>query len=137
MTTIRFNSYGVEYLLRRKPSGVMKNRTTWRLFAASLVLLAGNAPALAQQLDPQLRLDNPQVQQGPSATHLRPQFPAQNALPPAVEDVRRPPTAGTLQPGQTVIDRLRPELAPLGVRAGSFIISPTIETDATYNDNIF
>jgi hypothetical protein len=39
--------------------------------------------------------------------------------------------------GQTVLERSRPELDPLGVRAGGFIIFPSLSVGEEYNDNIF
>lgn len=45
--------------------------------------------------------------------------------------------AQELQPGETVATRERPELDPLGIRAGSFLMFPSLDVKATYNDNIF
>src|SRR5512144_3388111 len=39
--------------------------------------------------------------------------------------------------GETVATRARPELEPLGIRAGSFLIYPKLGVDGTYNDNVF
>ena len=39
--------------------------------------------------------------------------------------------------GETVATRARPELDPLGVRAGSFLIYPKLGVEGTYNDNVF
>ena len=39
--------------------------------------------------------------------------------------------------GETVQTRARPELQPLGIRAGSFLIFPKLGLDETYNDNVF
>ena len=39
--------------------------------------------------------------------------------------------------GETVQTRARPELQPLGIRAGSFLIFPALGLDETYNDNVF
>src|SRR5512143_1338967 len=39
--------------------------------------------------------------------------------------------------GETVATRVRPELEPLGIRAGSFLILPKLGVDGTYNDNVF
>ena len=39
--------------------------------------------------------------------------------------------------GETVATRARPELEPLGVRAGSFLIFPKLSVDETFNDNVF
>ena len=39
--------------------------------------------------------------------------------------------------GETVATRARPELDPLGVRLGSFLVYPKVGTDMTWNDNVF
>src|SRR5512134_504255 len=39
--------------------------------------------------------------------------------------------------GEPVATRVRPELEPLGVRAGTFLIYPSFGVDGTYNDNVF
>jgi len=39
--------------------------------------------------------------------------------------------------GETVTTRARPELDPLGVRLGSFLVYPKLATDMTWNDNVF
>jgi hypothetical protein len=39
--------------------------------------------------------------------------------------------------GETVTGRKRPELDPLGVRAGTFFIYPKLELEESYSDNIF
>jgi hypothetical protein len=39
--------------------------------------------------------------------------------------------------GETVATRARPELDPLGIRAGTFLIYPKLGIDETYNDNVF
>jgi hypothetical protein len=39
--------------------------------------------------------------------------------------------------GETVATRVRPELEPLGIRAGTFLIYPSFGLDGTYNDNVF
>lgn len=39
--------------------------------------------------------------------------------------------------GDTVASRSRPELDPLGIRAGSFLIFPKFGLDGTYDDNVF
>jgi hypothetical protein len=39
--------------------------------------------------------------------------------------------------GETVATRARPELDPLGIRAGTFLIFPKLGVDETYNDNVF
>jgi len=42
-----------------------------------------------------------------------------------------------LRRGETVFDRRRPEVAPIGLRAGSFLIFPGVDVVEEYNDNIF
>jgi hypothetical protein len=42
-----------------------------------------------------------------------------------------------LTPGNTVLQRRRPEYDPLGLRAGNFFIYPKLELDEVYNDNVF
>src|SRR5260221_1368853 len=42
-----------------------------------------------------------------------------------------------LERGFTVVDRERPEVAPLGIRLGSWFFFPRAEVDELYNDNIF
>lgn len=42
-----------------------------------------------------------------------------------------------LERGYTVVDRERPEVAPLGVRVGPWFFFPRAEVDELYNDNIF
>ncbi len=42
-----------------------------------------------------------------------------------------------LERGETVLQRHRPEVEQLGVRAGSFLILPRIEAGATYDTNVF
>jgi hypothetical protein len=39
--------------------------------------------------------------------------------------------------GESVATRTRPELEPLGIRAGTFLIYPIFGVDETYNDNVF
>jgi hypothetical protein len=39
--------------------------------------------------------------------------------------------------GVSVFERARPDYDPLGVRAGSFLVFPSIEIGESYNDNIF
>ncbi len=39
--------------------------------------------------------------------------------------------------GETVTGRKRPELDPLGVRAGTFLVYPKLELEESYSDNIF
>lgn len=46
-----------------------------------------------------------------------------------------PANAQDLQRGETVLERRRPEVEQLGIRAGSFLILPRIETGVTYDSN--
>ena len=39
-------------------------------------------------------------------------------------------------PNITVVERPRPELDPLGIRAGSFFIFPSISLSGTYDSNV-
>src|SRR3712207_5591577 len=48
-----------------------------------------------------------------------------------------PANAQDLQRGETVLERRRPEVEQLGVRAGAFRILPRIETGLTYESNVF
>jgi len=50
--------------------------------------------------------------------------------------VRTGPEATAIR-GETVGTRARPELEPLGVRLGSFLIYPSLGAQATWNDNVF
>lgn len=45
--------------------------------------------------------------------------------------------AQELQRGASILDRPRPELDPLGIRQGGFLIFPKIELGTTYDDNVF
>jgi hypothetical protein len=45
--------------------------------------------------------------------------------------------ADVLQRGASVMDRPRPELDPLGVRAGSFLIFPEVEAGTAYQSNVY
>jgi hypothetical protein len=45
--------------------------------------------------------------------------------------------AQELRRGASILDRPKPELDPLGVRAGGFLIFPKIEVGTTYDDNVF
>jgi hypothetical protein len=59
-------------------------------------------------------------------------------LPPLPTGPQAPAEPGQpLQRGQTIVDRPRPEIDPLGVRAGTFFLFPRAELDEVYNDNIF
>ena len=80
------------------------------LFTASLWPLS----AMAQTTEPLLPV--PQPPSGPQA----PAAPGQ-------------PT----YPGQTVTQRPRPELDPIGLRVGSFFVFPRAEVDEAFNNNIF
>lgn len=54
------------------------------------------------------------------------------------EPGRVTPTPDTVLPrGDTVATRARPELDPLGIRTGAFLIFPELSIDEIYNDNIF
>ncbi|HEV7371884.1 outer membrane beta-barrel protein [Arenibaculum sp.] len=44
---------------------------------------------------------------------------------------------GELARGASVLDRPRPELDPLGVRAGGFLVFPQVEAGVTYESNVF
>ncbi|WP_448189907.1 outer membrane beta-barrel protein [Azospirillum sp. sgz301742] len=48
-----------------------------------------------------------------------------------------PASAQELERGETVLQRRRPEVEQLGVRAGSFLILPRIEAGESYNSNTF
>jgi hypothetical protein len=48
-----------------------------------------------------------------------------------------PASAQELERGETVLQRRRPEVEQLGVRAGSFLILPRIEAGETYDSNVF
>ncbi|AWK86575.1 outer membrane beta-barrel protein [Azospirillum thermophilum] len=48
-----------------------------------------------------------------------------------------PASAQDLQRGETVLERRRPEVEQLGIRAGSFNILPRLETGVTYDSNVF
>lgn len=69
-----------------------------------------------------------QAQQAQQAPATRP-TPAVRPLP--------PPPEPEPQRGQTVTERQRPDLDPLGVRAASFLIFPKFSLGESYNDNIF
>jgi hypothetical protein len=43
----------------------------------------------------------------------------------------------TIRRGETVFDRDRPELEPLGIRLGTFVAFPSVAVREEYNDNIF
>lgn len=48
-----------------------------------------------------------------------------------------PVSAQELERGETVLERRRPEVEQLGVRAGSFLILPRVEAGASYDSNVF
>jgi hypothetical protein len=56
---------------------------------------------------------------------------------PTVPELRPEPFGYYLQRGQSVTERPRPELDPLGIHAGGFFIYPRAELDQVYNDNIY
>ncbi len=60
-------------------------------------------------------------------------------LPEAPAEPGRPTQIPTtvLPRGDTVATRARPELDPLGIRTGAFLIFPELSIDEIYNDNIF
>lgn len=89
-------------------------RNRWHLTAlCGLAVSTLPALALAQTTEPLLPV--PPLPTGPQA----PVLPGQPVL-----------------RGQTVTDRPRPEVDPLGVHAGSFFFFPRAEVDELYNDNI-
>ncbi|MPY70320.1 MAG: outer membrane beta-barrel protein [Alphaproteobacteria bacterium] len=45
--------------------------------------------------------------------------------------------AQTPERGVTVTERQRPDLDPLGVRAGGFLVMPKLKLDGVYDDNVF
>ena len=62
------------------------------------------------------------------STRIGPQVAQNEALPVRNLEPRR---------GETVRERERPELDPLGIHAGSFFIFPSVTLSESYNDNIF
>src|SRR4051812_21342077 len=91
-------------------------------------LLAGSATVAVAQ--PAQTPSGAQAIPGPTATPVPPVSP----LAPS----QRPETFGYyLERGQTVTDRPRPELDPLGVHLGTFFLYPRLELDELFNDNIF
>ncbi|MGQ9367785.1 outer membrane beta-barrel protein [Azospirillum sp. ST 5-10] len=48
-----------------------------------------------------------------------------------------PAAAQDLERGETVLERPRPEVEQLGMRAGSFLVLPRLEAGATYDSNVF
>jgi hypothetical protein len=68
--------------------------------------------------------------------HVEPESRAADGLPTQVAQV--PSLGPTDVPrGETVRSRRRPELAPLGVRVGSFLVYPQLGITESYDDNIF
>lgn len=55
----------------------------------------------------------------------------------AQSGIEVPSRVDTVPRGTTVLERKRPELDPLGVRVGSFLIFPALEVREEYSDNIF
>ncbi|WP_035691403.1 outer membrane beta-barrel protein [Azospirillum halopraeferens] len=51
--------------------------------------------------------------------------------------VAAPVAAQDLLRGETVLERPRPEVEQLGMRAGSFLVMPRLEAGATYDSNVF
>jgi hypothetical protein len=45
--------------------------------------------------------------------------------------------AQELSRGASILDRPKPELDPLGIRAGGFLVFPKLELGTTYDDNVF
>src|SRR3954452_4638018 len=45
--------------------------------------------------------------------------------------------AQELRRGASILERPKPELDPLGIRSGSFLIFPKIEVGTSYDDNVF
>jgi hypothetical protein len=86
------------------------------IFAAATVALVAS-DVLAQQLPP---LPTPTPPVAPTSPGLRPE-----------------PYGRPLERRDTVLDRPRPELDPLGVRLGAFFLYPRVILDELYNDNVF
>ena len=61
-------------------------------------------------------------------TRALPRVTGAKVLPRGAEDVPR---------GESVTTRPRPELTPLGMRVGGFLLFPKLSLDETYDDNIF
>jgi hypothetical protein len=59
------------------------------------------------------------------------------AVPSAVPQLPAPPGEQVISPGQTVINRPRPQYDPIGLRVGDFFWFPRGEVDEAYNSNIF
>lgn len=96
--------------------------------AASALLIGAlsAAGALAQTPLPGGAIDVP----GPPGAPTPP-------VSPTVPQLRTEPFGYFLERGQRISDRPRPELDPLGIRAGTFFIYPRVELDQIYNDNVF
>jgi hypothetical protein len=117
LTLAKIGETRVEALLnRRLRLEILDRRAKWRLAAFSMATVGLLLPpgANAQITEPLLPL--PPTPSGPQA----PAAPGQ-------------PT----YPSQTVTQRPRPELDPLGLRVGDFFWFPRAEFDETYNSNIF
>ena len=100
----------LEYLWENIPknSDIMSEKQRPKIFTLGIIaLLLGSELALAQTASEQLVRDQLAI--------VRPR----------------------LDRGETVTNRSRPELDPLGMRAGSFLIYPRLGLQETYNDNIF
>jgi hypothetical protein len=50
---------------------------------------------------------------------------------------QRPDYSGQVPRGETVTERQRPDLDPLGIRAASFLVFPRFTLGEAYNDNVF
>jgi hypothetical protein len=92
----------------------MRLRTSACRLACACVIALPSAAALAQtQTEPMLPVP---------PLPVAPNLPAAPAVP--------------LERGLTVVDRQRPEVSPIGFRAGEFFFFPRAELDEAYNDNI-
>jgi hypothetical protein len=85
------------------------------VLAVAASLVAGDV--LAQDLPP---LPTPTPPVAPTSPNLRPEL-----------------SGRSLERGDTVLSRPRPELDPLGVHLGAFFLYPRVILDELYNDNIF
>ena len=94
-------------------------RTAALVAAAPWALLAATSPGVAQVRSP--------LPEGAVPLPDAPEAPGRVAP--------RPETV--LPRGDTVATRARPELDPLGIRAGAFLVFPELTIEEIYNDNIF
>lgn len=94
-------------------------RTAALVAVAPWALLAATSPGFAQVRSP--------LPEGAVPLPDSPEAPGR-VLP-------RPETV--LPRGDTVATRARPELDPLGIRAGAFLVFPELTIEEIYNDNIF